>query len=280
MNGGTSDHRTLVAATALALLAFAGNSVLTRWAMLDGATDPGVFAILRLAAGAVCLWVLITARNGVWKPTPSFSGTASLFVYAVGFSFAYVTLDTGAGALILFGVVQITLFVWALLRGEPVPKGHYIGAALAFAGLMILFWPNGDTPLPLTGFAMMAAAGIAWGLYTALGRGGKDPTRATANNFIGAALCAAPLAFFVPLNVTGTGLALAIVSGAITSGLGYAVWYAVLPRLRSSLAAILQLTVPILAAVGGIVLFGESLTVPLIIASLLVLGGTVIAVRS
>ncbi|MEO0358493.1 MAG: DMT family transporter [Pseudomonadota bacterium] len=265
--------------TALALLAFAGNSILTRWGLLDGAMDPGLFALIRLIAGAICLWTLLVLRVQATRPAPTATGSLTLLIYALGFSYAYVTLDTGAGALILFGVVQITLFAWALRCGESVPMMHYVGAVFAFAGLVILFWPQPGTTVPIGGFILMATAGVAWGLYTALGKGAGDATVKTANNFLGAAVCAIPVLVLSSSMMSAKGVSLAIASGAITSGLGYAAWYTVLPHLRSSLAAILQLTVPIIAAVGGIVLFGETLTVPFAVAAVLVIGGTVLAIR-
>lgn len=262
----------------LSLLAFAGNSVLNRWAMQDGLTDPASFAVLRLCAGAVFLWILVSLRYAV-RPQVQVGGVLSLLFYAVGFSFAYVTLDAGAGALILFGVVQITLFLWAVLRGEGVPKAHYIGAACAFVGLAILCWPQGQQAMSVSGIILMIIAGAAWGIYTALGRGAGNPTVLTANNFLGAAILSLPILLLFDLRITGFGAMLAILSGTVTSGMGYAIWYSVLPSLRSSLAAILQLSVPIIAAAVGILFLGEILTMPFIIAAVLVIGGTVIALQ-
>ena len=201
----------------------------------------------------------------------------ALLVYIFGFTFAYVGLDAGLGALILFGMVQITMFGGALLSAEPVPGRRWAGALLAFGGLVYLLAP-GDAGVAFGPAALMALAGIGWGVYSLAGRGAADALGATAANFV----LAAPLALLVALlagfaQPSLAGLALAVVSGAVTSGLGYALWYAILPQLGASRAAVAQLSVPVIAALGGAALLGEAPSLRLVLAGVLVLGGVAIS---
>lgn len=267
--------------TALTMLAFAANSILNRMALEDGATGPAAFAAIRLVSGALCLWLLVawrrSGRGGGLRPFWHPGGAASLALYVLGFSFAYVTLPAGVGALILFGGVQITMFAGALLLREPVPARRWAGAALAFGGLAWLLWPaGGAAPDPL-GAALMAAAALGWGIYSLLGRGATDPLGATAGNFVFAAPLGLILLAILPDSATAQGVLLAILSGAVTSGCGYALWYAVLPRLGAARAAVAQLCVPVIAAAGGLLLLGEGISLRFALAALLVLGGVLLA---
>ncbi len=269
--------------TTLTMLAFAANSVLTRLALVGGGIDAVTFGTVRLASGAVMLAVLALAfRGGVRLGGPGRAvGVAALLVYIYGFSGAYAGLDTGLGALILFGVVQITMFAGAVLGAERPSLQRSFGALIAFGGLGWLLWPGaGVSVSPLHG-AFMAAAGIGWGLYSLAGRGAGDPLMTTTANFV----LAAPLGVLLflalpggPHVADGTGLALAVLSGAVTSALGYLLWYGVLPKLERSVAAVAQLTVPVIALVGGLVFLGEVPSLDFVLAATVVLGGVALSV--
>jgi drug/metabolite transporter (DMT)-like permease len=270
-----SGGRTLVL-TALAMLAFAGNSLLTRLALAaPPSIDAASFGSVRLASGALLLAVLVRWRAPTATPTRAdWVAAAMLWLYVACFSFAYVTLSAGTGALILFGSVQLTMFAVGLYSGDRFGALAWGGFALAAAGFVVLVLPGVAAP-PLVGTLLMALAGIAWGVYSLRGRRAGDPTTATARNFARAT----PLALALSLATIGTahasphGLTLAIASGAITSGLGYVIWYAALPRLGALAAATVQLSVPALAALGGVLLLAEPLTPRLALASLAILGG-------
>lgn len=267
----------LVLLVGLTMTAFAANSVLNRLALSGGAIGPAGFAALRLLSGAAVLAALVRARGrplGLGAPDRPWSA-AALALYMLGFSFAYLSLDSGVGALILFGGVQITMFLAALRAGEPMPPRRWLGALVAFAGLVWLLRPGAPGAPDPAGAALMAAAAVGWGLYSLRGRRAVDPLATTAANF----LLAAPVAVLVAVLVpdpswpTARGAGLALVSGAITSGLGYALWYAVLPSLAASTAAVAQLSVPLIAMAGGALVLGESLNARFAIAAVLVLGG-------
>ena len=271
----------LILLTTLVMIAFAANSVLNRMALVGDATGPAAFALIRLGAGAVFLVVLASLRGGAipWRAPLRLWGAATLALYVLGFSFAYVTLEAGTGALVLFGGVQITMFIGAVVAREQVPAARWIGAAVAFGGLLVLLWPQGGLVPDARGVALMAAAAVGWGVYSLLGRGGTNPLGATAANFA-LALPAGVLVFaLLPDAVTARGATLAVISGAITSGAGYALWYTVLPRLAASVAAVAQLSVPVIAASAGLVLLGEPLSVRFGVAAVLVLGGVVYSLR-
>lgn len=276
--------------SSLTMVAFASNSILNRVGIADGDMDAVSFGIVRLIAGAIMLAVLVHLRQG--SMTLSFArrwiGVSSLLAYTFSFSWAYESLDAGLGALILFGMVQITMFGGALMTGERPGYQRWLGAAVAFGGLLWLLWPGGAAAPSLFHALSMAAAGLAWGVYSLNGRGGADPLGETAANFVwaaaiaialGAAHLALPSSGGVP-HATAFGLAMAILCGAVTSGLGYALWYTVLPHLRSTTAAVLQLTVPVIAMTGGAVLLSETVGPRLIISACLVLGGVLLAVTS
>lgn len=264
--------------TALVMTAFAANSVLNRMAVGPGLIDPAAFAAVRVVAGAVVLALLAGLRGGWRIAGPGrAAGVFGLSLYLLGFSAAYLALDAGTGALILFGTVQVTMFAGALAAREAVPRRRWAGAALALCGLALLVAP-GIGAAPPAGVALaMVAAGFGWGVYSLAGRGAGDPLGATAANFLLSVPVVAGLALLLPgagpAGVTAAGLALAALSGAVTSGLGYALWYAVLPALGAGRGAVAQLTVPVIAAAGGAVLLAEPLGLRFALAAALVLGG-------
>lgn len=267
----------LIILVSITMLAFAANSILNRMALTESEAGAASFAALRLLSGALMLVAIVQMRGQAnWRLT-NVAGPLSLLTYVIGFSFAYLSLDAGLGALILFGGVQITMFAGALLRGESVPTMRWIGAGFAFAGLSFLMWPNGTAPVPLLGAGLMLGAALGWGIYSLLGAGAADPLGATARNFLWATPLGLLPAFFMWDGMSPIGALLAVLSGAVTSGLGYALWYRVLPELPASVAAVAQLTVPIIALAGGIVFIGEEMTWRFLVAALMVLGGVVLS---
>lgn len=271
--------------TALTMIAFAANSVFNRMALADGSIDAASFGTIRLISGAVMLGVLcVLLRGGLQLRGPArVAGVLSLLLYIYGFSAAYDVLDAGLGALILFGVVQITMFAGSLIAREAVPPRRWIGATLAFSGLVWLLWPGAGPQVSVVHGLFMAAAGIGWGLYSLAGRRSTDALQGTAANFIIAAPLGVLIGLALPAGADGMvmgtdGILLAILSGAVTSGLGYALWYRVLPGLASSVAAVAQLTVPMIAMAGGMIFLGEEMSLQFVMASLLVLGGVAVSV--
>ncbi|NOR30928.1 MAG: EamA family transporter [Sulfitobacter sp.] len=266
--------------TALVMIAFAANSVLTRFAIAGGHIDPTGFAVVRVISGAAMLWLFLTLRGGrlqIFSRTRAF-GALTLAVYIIGFSLAYLTLDAGLGALILFGVVQIAMFAHGALFGvTPTPR-KMIGAAVAFAGLVLVLWPSAAVQVDPVGAALMIAAGLGWAAYTIIGKGSDDPLANTAGNFLICAPIVALLMLVQNTFYTPTGLIVAILCGAVTSGLGYALWYAVLPKLMQSTAAVVQLSVPVIAILAGAAILAEPLDLKVILATVLVLGGIGLAV--
>jgi drug/metabolite transporter (DMT)-like permease len=267
--------------TALALLSFASNSLLARAALRGQLVDPGTFTLVRLASGALTLG-LLAGRSGAWGSvwrSGSATAAGALFAYAIAFSLAYLRLDAGTGALVLFGSVQVTMIGWGMATGHRPAPLEWLGLLVSLAGLVLLVAPGLRAPDPV-GAALMALAGIAWGVYSLRGVGARDAVGANASNFIRAVPLAivAALALSATRHASARGFLLAAISGAVTSGLGYAAWYAALPGLTPLRAAILQLAVPVLAAVGGIALLGETMTLRLAGAGLVVLGGIALAV--
>jgi drug/metabolite transporter (DMT)-like permease len=267
--------RTLVL-TLIAMLAFAANSILCRLALADGSIDPASFGSLRLVSGALML-VLILRLRGRPAAAPGrldWWAAATLFAYVAFFSFAYLSLAAGTGALILFGAVQLTMLAAGWRGGESFGAAGWTGFALAAGGLVWLVLPGVTAP-PLLGAVLMALAGVAWGIYSLRGRGVADPLAASASNFLRAASLALLLSLILALQAHADprGAALAVASGAITSGLGYVVWYAALPGLSALRAATVQLSVPPLAAVGGVLFLAEPVTPRLAGASIAILGG-------
>ncbi|MFK7939462.1 MAG: DMT family transporter [Roseovarius sp.] len=282
----------LFALVALTMLNFAGNSLLTRAGVTLGGLSAVEFALIRLGSGALMLAVLVMWRGSAlrWSGRVRLTGVASLLLYLFGFSVAYLGMDSGMGALILFGMVQVTMFAGALLNGEPLPRQRWIGAGLATLGLVWLLWPSGAAAVSLTHGLAMALAGVGWGMYSLAGRKEPDALAGTAANFIMAAAIVAlawggsamsgaawaqDMIHAMPLN----GVLLACVAGAITSALGYALWYTVLPQLQAAVAAVAQLTVPVIAMLGGMVWLNEALSLRFVLAAVLVLGGVAISVR-
>lgn len=264
--------------TALALLAFAGNSLLCRLALQPPALiDPASFSSLRLIAGAVALALLLRLQPGsAPRRHADWAAAAMLFAYVVLFSLAYVSLGAATGALILFGAVQLTMFGAGLRGGERFGHQGWLGLVVSVGGLVYLLSPGLAAP-PAAGAASMAGAGVAWGLYSLRGRGVESPLAATAGNFLRAvplALAAGLLVMpWVAVHAAPSGIALAVASGALTSGVGYVVWYAALKGLTAMRAATVQLAVPPIAAAGGAWLLAESLSGRLLIASTAILGG-------
>lgn len=261
----------------LAMSAFAANSVFCRLALAKTTIDPATFTVIRLGAGAVVLAMLAYA-TGERGAGGSWSGALALLAYAVCFSFAYVFLTTATGALLLFGAVQATMILSGLLSGERLRPLQWGGLGVAIAGLLVLLAPGASAPSPL-GAVLMIVAGVAWGGYSLLGRGGGSPLLTTAGNFVRAAPLSLAALLLVPLQFDALGMLWAILSGALASGLGYALWYAALPHLRATQAASIQLSVPVIAAVGGVVFLGEPPTLRLALASVTVLGGIALVLQ-
>ncbi|GGO80728.1 hypothetical protein GCM10011348_18070 [Marinobacterium nitratireducens] len=271
--------------TALALLAFAANSIFCRLGLHAGAIDAASFTAIRLLSGALMLLLLLSLRQRrrsarlslAWHPVAAFC----LFAYAILFSLAYLQLATGTGALILFGAVQLTMIGWGMLRGSRPSRPEWLGIALAAAGLLYLLLPGATAP-PLLPAGAMALAGVAWGAYTLLGRGTRDALAGTTANFV-LALPPGLLALWLMVDdahLAPAGVAYAVASGAFASGCGYAIWYRVLPALAPTAAATLQLSVPVLAALGGVALLAEPLHLRLVLAGTLVLGGIALVIRA
>lgn len=273
----------VAALTGLAMVAFASNSLLCRMALKGTAIDPASFTVIRIVSGALVLAVIVRLRSSSVVGTGSWPSALALAAYAGAFSFAYVSLDAGVGALLLFGAVQATMILYGLAHGERLFAAQWLGLVLALGGLAGLLLPGAAAPPPL-GASLMLAAGVAWGAYSLRGRVGGDPTKATAGNFLRAVpLVAIPALLFLPwmgLDAAGAGYALA--SGALASGIGYAIWYTALGGLTATRAASVQLSVPVLAAIGGVLLLAEPFTMRLLICSVAVLGGIglVIAARA
>lgn len=278
--GDRTEPRTL-GLTAAALLAFAANSLLCRLALGEQQIDAASYTSLRLLSGALMLWAILvmSGRSAGLKEGGGWGSAAMLFLYAVAFSFAYLSLDAGMGALILFGAVQTTMLVAGFMEGHRLRVIEWLGLLAAFGGLVYLVSPGISAPAP-GGSLLMALAGVAWGIYSLRGRGSGDPVVATAANFARAL----PFALFVSLlvlpdlQISARGAWLAVASGALASGLGYVIWYAALKGLTTTRAAIVQLAVPVLAAVGGVIFLSEEVTARLVIASTVILGGVAAAI--
>ena len=266
--------------TVLTMIAFAANSVLNRMGLAQEGLEPVLFGMVRLIAGALTLTLLSFALRGglTLRGHGRVTGVLSLTLYIFGFSLAYTALDAGIGALVLFGMVQVTMFAGALWQGEKVPALRWAGAAVAFAGLAWLLWPGGGVALPSLQAGMMVLAGIGWGIYSLNGRGARDALQATAANFVLAVPIALLLAVIAGTGaVNGRGIALAILSGAVTSGMGYALWYAILPALGAARAAVAQLTVPVIAIAGGLLFLGEVPSLGFLLAAAVVLAGVALS---
>ena len=269
----------LILITTLAMLAFAANSLLCRVALRDTAIDAASFTAIRLASGAAVLALIVRARSGRPMEAGSWAAAVCLFGYAAFFSFAYRQLSAATGAILLFGAVQTAMLSWGLATGERLRPLQIVGLLVAVGGLVYMLLPGLSAP-PLLGAAFMIAAGVSWAGYSLLGRGTKDPTKATAGNFLRTVPFAAVLFLTqqAGTSVDHTGALYAVISGAITSGLGYVLWYAALPALTATSAAVIQLSVPAIAALGGVVLLAEPLSSRLAIASATIMGGIALTI--
>ena len=265
--------------TGLAMTAFAGNSLLCRLALKDTRIDAATFTSVRLISGALVLWLIVRMRGGVDVTSGSWLSALALFAYAAAFSFAYISLPAGTGALLLFGAVQATMIGYGLWAGERLQRRQAAGFVFALGGLVGLVLPGLSAP-PLVGSALMLGAGVAWGIYSLRGKYAGEPTRTTADNFLRAVPFALALSVaMVPwASLDSSGLWYAMSSGALASGVGYAIWYTALKGLRATDAATVQLSVPVIAAVGGIFFLGEHLTPRLLIASTAILGGIALVI--
>jgi drug/metabolite transporter (DMT)-like permease len=265
--------------TLLAMIAFAGNSLLCRAALKQTSIDAASFTFIRIFSGAAALWVIMKMRGAAWKEAGNWSSALALFAYAAAFSFAYNSLSAGTGALLLFGAVQATMILWGFRRGERLHTIQIVGLVVAVTGLVVLLLPALSAP-PLSGSILMLGAGVAWGIYSLRGKMEKNPVGSTAGNF----LRAVPLAAIVSVmllpwaRLDRAGIGYAVISGAIASGLGYVIWYTALSGLKAASAATVQLSVPVLAATGGILLLGEPITLRYLIASIAVLGGIALVI--
>ena len=282
-----STYIKIIASTVFALFAFAANSVFCRLALGDEAIDATSFTSVRLFSGIIILFILMQFTSHVSKPQSSLKANAKgswlaaimLFTYAVTFSFGYISLDTGTGALILFGAVQITMILFNVISGSRLHYSEWLGLTCAFIGFVYLILPSITTP-SLTGFILMSVSGMAWAFYTLLGRKSKHALSDTAFNFLRTSpfILILVLLSFNNLHISSNGFLLAVLSGAIASGIGYFVWYIALSGLSVTQAAVLQLFVPIIAALGGVIFTSESITLRLIESSILVLGGILLVI--
>jgi drug/metabolite transporter (DMT)-like permease len=272
--------RTLIL-TALALIAFAANSVLCRLALDGGTIDAAGFTVIRLLSGALVLSAILKIKNNKSRLSSKGSWSASfmLFLYAITFSYAYITLDTGTGALILFGAVQITMIALSLLSGNRLHLSEWLGVSIAFTGFVYLVLPGVTTP-SVIGFSLMTVAGMAWGVYTLKGKGSESPLRDTAYNFLRTIpmIAIVGIAAISQAHFSTTGIGLAVLSGGIASGIGYTIWYTALSGLSATQAAVVQLSVPVIAAFGGVLFVSEAITLRLAISAVLILGGILLVV--
>lgn len=266
--------------TTLAMLAFAGNSIICRMALQEGAIDAASFSNIRLLSGALALLIILSLKSSVnkIKQSGSWLSALMLFLYALAFSYAYVDLGAGTGALILFGLVQATMIIAALIAGDRPTGIEAFGWLCASAGLVYLVLPGVEAPSSV-GTILMAVAGIAWGIYSIRGQKELDPLASTASNFL-RSVAFIPFvlaATFKSVQISSSGALLAILSGAITSGVGYVIWYAALKHMKTIQAALVQLSVPAIAALGGVILLDEALSSRLVLSAGMILGGISIA---
>jgi len=265
--------------TLLAMIAFASNSLLCRAALKQTRIDPASFTFVRVFAGAAALWLIMAMRRSPFEKRGNWPSAIALFVYAAAFSFAYVNLSAGTGALLLFGAVQATMILWGFRKGERLDGVQILGIILALIGLVVLVFPGISAP-PLIGSIFMLTAGVAWGVYSLRGKTAAHAAAATAGNFLRAVPFATLISIIMlpKMRLDSLGIVYALISGAITSGLGYVIWYAALADLKATSAATVQLSVPVLAATGGILLLGESINLRYVIASIAVLGGIALVI--
>lgn len=266
--------------TALAMLAFAGNTLLCRLALVQTSIDAASFTSIRLLSGAITLWLIVRMKSTGQAGQGSWLSALALFAYAASFSFAYSDLSAATGALLLFGAVQATMIGYGFVKGERLRTIQLAGLLIALGGFMYLLLPGFSAP-PLLASVLMLSAGAAWGVYSLRGRGKGDPTRVTSENFLRVVPMAGVMSLLLhdQIVVDARGAAFAVVSGALASGVGYTIWYTALPSLRATSAATVQLSVPVITALGGIALIGEPLTMRLVLASVAILGGIFLVMR-
>lgn len=280
------SYKRTIFLTFLAMIAFAGNSLLCRMALKHTNIDATSFTSVRLISGALMLWLIVKFTQNVALNPGSKTGQGnwisafSLFVYAAGFSFAYVSLPTATGALLLFGAVQATMIGYGVWNGERLQSLQTIGLVLAIGGVIGLLLPGLSAP-PVIGSLLMICAGIAWGVYSLRGKGAGDPTRVTSGNFLRSVPITVVLSLimFQKMSLDYTGIWFAVSSGALASGIGYAIWYTALPSLKATSAATVQLSVPVIAAIAGAIFLSESITLRLALASVAILGGIALVIR-
>ena len=273
------SHLHIIALTALAMIAFAGNSLLCRAAFNHTSIDAASFTAIRLVSGAVTLWLVVRIRGGSHTGGGNWMSAFALFAYAAGFSFAYLSLPAATGALLLFGAVQTTMIGCGIWVGERLRRQQLVGLVLAFVGLVGLLLPGLTAP-PLYGSVLMLGAGVAWGVYSLRGKGVGDPSRVTAGNFLLSVPFAVALSLLMLNNTSldNVGIWYATLSGALASGIGYVIWYAALPAMKATTAATVQLTVPVITALGGVAFLGEPITLRMAVAAVAILGGIALVI--
>ena len=261
------------------MLAFAGNSLLCRVALKNTGIDAASFTSIRLISAAVALWLVVRLSSKANSGKGNWPSAFALFAYAAGFSFAYINLTAATGALLLFGAVQTTMIGYGMWRGERLLSLQWLGLVLALGGLVGLTLPGLSAP-PLVSSLLMIGAGVAWGIYSLRGKGAGDPTVVTAGNFLRTVPITVVLSLLMMRQITwdSAGVWYAIMSGALTSGIGYAIWYKALPALKATQAATVQLSVPVIAAIGGIILLDESISLRLILASIAIISGIALVI--
>ena len=273
------SRTSVVILTSLAMLAFAGNSLLCRVALKNTGIDAASFTSIRLISAAVALWLVVHLSSKTNSGKGNWPSAFALFAYAAGFSFAYINLTAATGALLLFGAVQTTMISYGMWRGERLLNLQWLGLVLALGGLVGLTLPGLSAP-PLVSSLLMIGAGVAWGIYSLRGKGAGDPTAVTAGNFLRTVPITVVLSLLMMRHITwdSAGIWYAILWGAVTSGIGYAIWYKALPALKATQAATVQLSVPVIAAIGGIILLSEPLTLRLVLASTAIISGIALVI--
>ena len=261
------------------MLAFAGNSLLCRVALKSTGIDAASFTSIRLISAALTLWLVVRLSSKTNSGKGNWPSAIALFAYAAGFSFAYINLTAATGALLLFGAVQTTMIGYGIWRGERLLNLQLLGLVLALGGLVGLTFPGLSAP-PLVSSLLMIGAGAAWGIYSLRGKGAGDPALVTAGNFLRTVPITVALSLLMITHIAwdSAGILYAIMSGAVTSGIGYAIWYQALPALKATQAATVQLSVPVIAAIGGIILLNESITLRLILASIAIISGIALVI--
>ncbi len=273
------SRTSVVILTSLAMLAFAGNSLLCRVALKSTGIDAASFTSIRLISAALTLWLVVRLSSKTSFGNGNWPSAIALFAYAAGFSFAYINLTAATGALLLFGAVQTTMIGYGIWRGERLLNLQLLGLVLALGGLVGLTLPGLSAP-PLLSSLLMIGAGAAWGIYSLRGKGAGDPTLVTAGNFLRTVPITVALSLLMIAHISwdSAGIWYAIMSGAVTSGIGYAIWYKALPALKATQAATVQLSVPVIAAIGGIILLNEPISLRLILASIAIISGIALVI--